>query len=255
MVELTDILLDAWSMTSIVEPMPGRPEVGPWLRGIDDELPQTTIAWRAEIDLDGFADLDIGDIEEWFDTHGVLTHEALSVKTSDASAWFKERWNALPEAQQRELDQRAVVIDRAGIQVVPLSQVITRLSRKAADADAFLRDAEVIVPVSFGGIRRGIGLLDHTQPKLDKAEEEKTFEEQSAILKQREDDVDVADIAPGARGFGKSSRQPKTATMNRKQSAMAHAHRIQCHSASALNPTTKRLSASSATSRAGRSRN
>jgi CRISPR-associated endonuclease/helicase Cas3 len=48
-VELTDILLDAWSMTSITEPMPGRPEVGPWLRGIDDELPQTTIAWRAEL--------------------------------------------------------------------------------------------------------------------------------------------------------------------------------------------------------------
>ena len=32
-VELTDILLDAWSMTSIVEPMPGRPPcctVAPW---------------------------------------------------------------------------------------------------------------------------------------------------------------------------------------------------------------------------------
>ena len=48
MVELTGILLDAWSMTSITERMPGRPEVAPWLRGIDKELPQTTIAWRAQ---------------------------------------------------------------------------------------------------------------------------------------------------------------------------------------------------------------
>ena len=78
-VELTDILLDAWSMTSITEPMPGRPEVGPWLRGIEEELPQTTIAWRAELDLNGFADLDLDEIEEWFDTHRVLTHETLSV--------------------------------------------------------------------------------------------------------------------------------------------------------------------------------
>src|SRR5262249_52883777 len=50
-VDLTDILLDTWSMTSITERMPGRPEVGPWLRGMDDELPQTTIAWRAELEL------------------------------------------------------------------------------------------------------------------------------------------------------------------------------------------------------------
>ena len=31
--------------------MPGRPEVGPWLRGIADDLPQTTVAWRAELEL------------------------------------------------------------------------------------------------------------------------------------------------------------------------------------------------------------
>ena len=36
-VELTDILLDAWSMTSITERMPGRPDVAPWLRGLEDD--------------------------------------------------------------------------------------------------------------------------------------------------------------------------------------------------------------------------
>ena len=56
--ELTDILLDAWSMTTIAEAMPGRPPVAPWLRGVDDDLPQTTIAWRAELDLVGFDQLD-----------------------------------------------------------------------------------------------------------------------------------------------------------------------------------------------------
>src|SRR5690606_111862 len=48
-VDLTDILLDAWSMTSVTERMPGRPEVAPWLRGGDDQQAQTTVAWRAEL--------------------------------------------------------------------------------------------------------------------------------------------------------------------------------------------------------------
>lgn len=189
MVELTDILLDAWSMTSITEPMPGRPAVGTWLRGIDDELPQTTIAWRAELDVDGFADLDLDDIEEWFDTHRILTHEALSVKTSDAAAWLKDRWDALSEAQRRELDKRPIVIDRAGLEVLSVGEVVSRVSRKSADADAFLRDAEIIVPASFGGIRRGVGLLEAAEPKLDKDEENRSPEEQESI--------DVADVRRG----------------------------------------------------------
>lgn len=195
-VELTDILLDAWSMTSIRERMPGRPEVAPWLRGIDDELPQTTIAWRVELDLDGFADLDLDDIEEWFDTHRILAHETLSVKTEDAAAWFKKRWAALPEALQRELGNRHVIIDLAGLELVPLVKVIERLSRKT-DGDTFLRGAEVIVPASFGGICRGVGLLDHTEPKLDNDDEKKPPEEQESLLRTRQDESDVADIAPG----------------------------------------------------------
>jgi CRISPR-associated endonuclease/helicase Cas3 len=195
-VELTDILLDAWSMTSITEPMPGRPEVAPWLRGIDDELPQTTIAWRSELDVNGFADLDIDDIEEWFDTHRILTHETLGVKTSDATAWLKDRWAEFPEAQQRELHKRLLIVDRAGLEVLSLGEAITRLSRKSADADGFLRSAEVIVPASFGGIRRGVGLLDPTEPKLDKNEEKKSSEEQEIILRTRQDLIDVADVVP-----------------------------------------------------------
>lgn len=186
-VELTDILLDAWSMTSIIEPMPGRPEVGPWLRGIAEwEPPQTTVAWRAELGLDGFAGLELADIEEWFDSHRILTHETLSERTSEVANWFIERWGMLPEVQQRELGNRCVVVDRSGVEVMPLSEVIARLLRKSATSDAFLRGAQIVVPASFGGIRRG--LLDPAEPKFDKDDEKKSSEEQQAI--------DVADIAP-----------------------------------------------------------
>ncbi len=194
MVELTDILLDGWSMTSILERMPGRPPVGPWLRGIADELPQTTLAWRAELDEPGFGDLDHDDIEEWFDTHRILTHETLSVKTSDTATWFKQRWSALPEAQKHDVEKRPVIVDRAGREIVPLGEIISRLSRKANDADAFLRGAEVIVPVSFGGIRRYVGLLDSTEPKLGRGDGERASDEQESILKDRQNEIDVADV-------------------------------------------------------------
>ena len=95
-VELTDILLDAWSMTTITKPMPGRPPVAAWLRGLDADKPQTAIAWRAELDLEGFDQLDVDDIEEWFDAHRILAHETLSVPTSKASEWIQERWKSLP---------------------------------------------------------------------------------------------------------------------------------------------------------------
>ncbi|MFO0893640.1 MAG: type I-U CRISPR-associated helicase/endonuclease Cas3 [Phycisphaerales bacterium] len=48
----TNILFDAWSLTSITGEMPGRPEVAPYLHGVADwEPPDTHVAWRADIAL------------------------------------------------------------------------------------------------------------------------------------------------------------------------------------------------------------
>lgn len=164
-VELTDILLDAWSMTSIIDRMPGRPDVAPWLRGIADDLPQTTIAWRAELDLPGFDQLDLESIEEWFDTHRILTHETLRVPTSAAAKWFSERWDGLIEEQQREIGARWILVDRAGLKRITIKDLIDQLSRKNTDA---LRNADLIVPASFGGIERGKGMLDAEASELPK---------------------------------------------------------------------------------------
>lgn len=192
-VALTDILLDAWSMTSISKPMPGRPEVAPWLRGIAEwEPPQTTIAWRSELDLEGFSELDLEDMEEWFDTHRILPHETLRANTSDVAAWFIDRWDTLSDEQQTRLALHSVVVDRAGIEVVSLGDVVNRLSRKSGDVEAFLRGAEIIVPASFGGICRGIGLLDSSAPTLGNVEDEDVV--QSSSTKPRHRLCDVADV-------------------------------------------------------------
>jgi len=197
MVELTDVLLDTWSMTSIIQPMPGRPQVGPWLRGINDELPQTTIAWRVELDEAGFADQDIDDVEEWFDTHRILRHETLSVPTSDAATWFISRWRKL-ERWHSHLVDRPIVIDRAGMTVVTVKQLIDQLSRRGSDNTSMIRYADLILPASFGGIERGIGMLDAAAP--EKPEDDKDADEQTRAqnARQRLAAADVADVAPAA---------------------------------------------------------
>lgn len=48
----TDILFDAWALTSIRERMPGRPPVEPYLHGISEwQPPETFVAWREEVEI------------------------------------------------------------------------------------------------------------------------------------------------------------------------------------------------------------
>ncbi|QVL30003.1 type I-U CRISPR-associated helicase/endonuclease Cas3 [Telmatocola sphagniphila] len=48
---VTDILFDAWSLTTIKEKMPGRPPVEPYLHGLPTEWqpPEAHVAWRIEV--------------------------------------------------------------------------------------------------------------------------------------------------------------------------------------------------------------
>ena len=49
--ECTEILFDAWAMTSVRERMPGRPPVAPYLHGLEAwEPPTMQVAWREEVD-------------------------------------------------------------------------------------------------------------------------------------------------------------------------------------------------------------
>lgn len=48
----TDTLFDAWAMTNIREPLPGRPPIAPYLHGEAEwQPPETTVAWRTEVEI------------------------------------------------------------------------------------------------------------------------------------------------------------------------------------------------------------
>lgn len=143
--DLTDILLDAWSMTSIVEPMPGRPAVGPWLRGIDDEQAQTTVAWRAEVDLfHGHARPEKA-LQAVFVKHPIRPHESLTVNTG----YLLELLKRISKLRDRPPDLTST---RVAVRF-PRGQVLCRTIQQLSDDPGVLyAETTLILPPRFGGL-------------------------------------------------------------------------------------------------------
>lgn len=78
---VTDILLDAWSLTSVSKSMPGRPEVEPYLHGLTNDPPETYVAWRREVDLLDKARADKETLRDWFRACRVEAREKLRDRT------------------------------------------------------------------------------------------------------------------------------------------------------------------------------
>src|SRR5206468_812710 len=77
----SDILFDAWALTTIREKLPGRPPVEPYLHGVEDEKSfETEFAWREEVELlTGKVPDD--EIADWMDEFPLKPHEILRVPT------------------------------------------------------------------------------------------------------------------------------------------------------------------------------
>lgn len=150
--ELTDILLDSWSLTSITGSMPGRPEVGPWLRGVDNQQAQTTIAWRAEVaefDKQDVVEKELGAI---FLKHPIRAHESLTVNTG----YLLEFLKALPKLKDRPpnlMKSRVAIRSSRG-------QVYRKTLQELVDNPGMLfADSTLIFPATFGGLNDS-GMLD-----------------------------------------------------------------------------------------------
>jgi CRISPR-associated endonuclease/helicase Cas3 len=164
-VELTDILLDAWSMTSITEPMPGRPEVGPWLRGIDDELPQTTIAWRAELELvkDHPDPAKAKALQSVFAKHPIRPHESITTYSYHVAAFLRH--------VTKSKDRRDQVSTHVALRL-SRGEIVLRAIKELADDPGILNaEPTLILPSTFGGLDVA-GMLDaEAIPKAPKSDD------------------------------------------------------------------------------------
>lgn len=167
MIELTDILLDAWSMTSIAERMPGRPEVAPWIRGIDNEQAQTTIVWRAELELFPRDSSPEKALRTIFARHPIRPHESLTVNTGYLLDFLKR----IPKLKDRPSHLMAT---RVTVRM-PRGQVVCRTLQQLTDEPGILyADSTLIFPATFGGLNAA-GMLDADSiPKSSSDEDTKS---------------------------------------------------------------------------------
>lgn len=105
--ELTRALVDAWSMTSLDE-HPGRPEVGPWLRGFrPNDPPQTTVVWRRYLPVKADGSFEAKAAKRFFEAAPPHTSEQLETETHLVLDWLIKRGAATSEAKDDEVSLNA----------------------------------------------------------------------------------------------------------------------------------------------------
>lgn len=168
---VSDILFDAWSMTSVTGKLPGRPEVGPYLHGIAEwEPPQTKVGWRTEV-----GEI-VGDLlsehppEELLDIYPLKPHELLSDRADRV-------FNTLKKLSKPELP--AWLIDEDGT-VVP-----TTVSNILARGKEAIENLTLLLPPAAGGLENGFitGVAaDDDSIRYDVADE---WSDESGSFRQR----------------------------------------------------------------------
>ncbi|HYG22083.1 MAG TPA: type I-U CRISPR-associated helicase/endonuclease Cas3 [Verrucomicrobiae bacterium] len=147
----TDILFDAWAMTSIRGPLPGRPPVAPYLHGETEwEPPETYVAWRSEVEIITDALIANYPPEELLADFPLKPHELLRDRSDRVQAELEK----LADAAVRNAEKIVWLVDEDG--EVARKQLKELLGK---DSQALLHGATVLLPPSVGGLSKR-GLLD-----------------------------------------------------------------------------------------------
>jgi len=156
----TDILFDAWALTSIRHPMPGRPPIEPYLHGIAEwQPPETHVAWRMEVEIITGDLLDLHPPAELLDDYPLLPHELLHDRSGRV---FKQ----LEVLAKRCSNKPAWLIgDRGMVQPTTVGSLAGRQRKDQIEGKT------ILLPPSAGGLSR-TGLLDGDSDRADDVADE-----------------------------------------------------------------------------------
>jgi len=148
----SDILFDAWALTTIRDKVPGRPPVAPYLHGLAEWQPfETHVAWREEVEV-----LESEELRERYkpidllEDYPLKPHELLREATDrKGSGVFAQ----LTKIAARHPDAPVWIIDSRD-QVNPMT-----LQAMVNAGNAALHDATVLLPPHVGGLSKS-GTLD-----------------------------------------------------------------------------------------------
>lgn len=139
---VSDILFDAWALTTVREKLPGRPLVEPYLHGVKTwEPPETHVAWREEIGRITGTLLVEHKPAELLDQYPLKPHELLR----DSTARVFDRLKKLKAPRETPV---WVVSDDGSVRVTTLGEVLDAGKEK-------IERETVLLPPSAGGLDGG----------------------------------------------------------------------------------------------------
>jgi CRISPR-associated endonuclease/helicase Cas3 len=153
----SDILFDAWALTTIRGKLPGRPMVEPYLHGISEwELPETRVGWREEVGVITGPLLSEYEPEDLLEDYPLKPQELLR----DSSRRVFDRLKKLKAADETPV---WVVSDDDTVNPTTLAEL------RDAGKEAIERKT-VLLPPAAGGLEGGM-LTDNPEPANDVADE------------------------------------------------------------------------------------
>ncbi len=152
----SSILFDAWAMTSVTGPLPGRPAVEPYLHGeSENEAPATQVAWREEVGvvtrpggsyLPPFKQEDLADL---LADYPLKPHELLR----DRSSRVLEALTRLVKRRPDAVEFPVWLVDEEGeVAVYSLAD----LTDKNKNHRQKIGGRTLLLPPSAGGLRAGL---------------------------------------------------------------------------------------------------
>lgn len=142
---VTDILFDAWSLTTIRNKMPGRSPVEPYLHGVAEwQRPETQVAWRDEVELITGELIERHPPDELLEDFPLKPHELLRDRTDRIM-------KALKKIAEKNSNAPVWIIDaRNQVSVTTLDELTE--GKKGEDVIAH---ATILLPPSVGGLEAG----------------------------------------------------------------------------------------------------
>jgi CRISPR-associated endonuclease/helicase Cas3 len=156
----TDILFDAWALTSIRGLLPGRPPVNDYLHGVSDyEPPQTQVAWRSEVERVVDDLLALHPPDDLLDDFPLKSHEWMTDRTDRVLV-------ELAKIGARHPDEPVWIMDRDRLPTV--RRLGDLLSGDKQRDEATLGGRTVLLPPRVGGLVAGLldGAAEHSPDVL-----------------------------------------------------------------------------------------
>ena len=141
---VNDIVLDAWSLTSI-NGMPGQPGVADYLHGLTYDTPETCVAWRKELAALQEHEVDEQALRNWFSACRIEVREKLRDRTDRVKKSLAALLKAHRKILNQDIDFHVALLDERG------DAHWSRLSKVVAK-DFDLAYRTIVLPVEARGL-------------------------------------------------------------------------------------------------------